>query len=96
MPRKRLIVCSDGTQNDSINTKEPLINVVRLARCISNTAPDGNRGELMNQTVFYRSGVGTGTSSLVNSWDTMRGRGKSTWSVDHEIRFSESRTGLHR
>lgn len=78
MPRKRLIVCCDGTQNDSVNSGDPLTNVARVARCISNTAWDEELQEKMNQIVFYQSGVGTGTSTLVNSWDTIRGRGKLT------------------
>lgn len=78
MPRKRLIVCIDGTQNDSINAGEPLTNVARLSRCVSPTAFDGLHGEYMNQIVYYQSGVGTGTSTVINSWDMIRGRGKSS------------------
>ncbi len=50
---KRIIVCADGTWN-WIGQRFPT-NVVKLARAIAPTAPDG-----ISQVVFYDQGVGTG------------------------------------
>lgn len=51
--KRRLIVCADGTWN-SIGQRYPT-NVVKFARAIAPTAPDG-----VSQVVFYDQGVGTG------------------------------------
>ena len=70
--RKRLIVCCDGTLNDSIYSKRPLTNVSRLARCIQNHATDGTP-----QVVYYHSGVGTTAGGRISrSVDAITGRGK--------------------
>ena len=53
-PRKRLIVCYDGTWNTADNGGNPT-NVTRLARAIP--AVDGKG---VQQVVFYAAGVGTG------------------------------------
>ena len=72
--RKRLIVCCDGTSNDSINTSAPPTNVSRIARCIKDE-DDYDNNEKVIQLVYYRSGVGTGTSKVTNIVDSICGRG---------------------
>ncbi len=54
---KRIVVCSDGTWNTPDQRSGGSIrptNVVKLARAIAPTAPDGK-----SQSVFYDQGVGT-------------------------------------
>jgi uncharacterized protein (DUF2235 family) len=58
-PRKRLIVCYDGTWNDADNGGNPT-NVTRLARAIPPIGDDG-----VPQIVYYESGVGTGVLDSV-------------------------------
>lgn len=75
---KRLIVCCDGTTNDGVNTKKPITNVARIARCIDNESKvvERDRSERhIAQIVFYLRGVGTGTSFLTNAVDDVYGRG---------------------
>jgi len=56
MPGKRLIICCDGTWQDSDGgTFEVPTNITRLARSIEPVAKDGTP-----QIVYYQSGVGTG------------------------------------
>ena len=50
---KRIIICCDGTRNKP-DKKNPT-NVIKLARAVLPTAPDGT-----SQIVFYDEGVGTG------------------------------------
>ncbi|KAF2466113.1 uncharacterized protein BDR25DRAFT_377820 [Lindgomyces ingoldianus] len=70
--KKRLVVCCDGTWNDSVSTDNPLTNVSRLSRCVEEIAEDG-----ILQVVYYHTGVGSGTSKLSNSVDGATGRGLS-------------------
>lgn len=77
-PRKRLILCCDGTWMDSDDgfNKPTLIpyvptgtlqvpsNVTRIARALRRTGRDG-----MPQVIFYHSGVGTSSSFI----DTITG-----------------------
>jgi Uncharacterized alpha/beta hydrolase domain (DUF2235) len=56
--RKRLIVCFDGTWNDSVNSRNPLTNVFRISRL--STATDGRNGEHIAQVVYYHTGIGSG------------------------------------
>src|SRR6267154_2778387 len=53
-PRKRLIVCYDGTWNTADNGGNPT-NVTRIARAIPPFDQDG-----VPQVVYYAAGVGTG------------------------------------
>ena len=71
---KRIIVCCDGTENDSISTDNPLTNVSRLSRCID-TEPRFD--EDFVQMVHYQTGVATGTSNFTNKYDAALGRGES-------------------
>lgn len=66
---KRLVVCCDGTWNNSINSNNSLTNVSRLARCIE------NEGEGVPQVVYYHPGIGSGTSAWSNRVDGATGRG---------------------
>jgi uncharacterized protein (DUF2235 family) len=61
---KRIIVCADGTWLSS-NTGENAVpsNVAKLARSIANTGIDA-QGGIVNQIVFYHSGLGTGDLPL--------------------------------
>lgn len=70
---KRLVICCDGTLNDSIYSKRPPTNVTRLARCILDRTDDG-----VAQTIYYQSGVGTVAGGRVSrAIDAATGRGKS-------------------
>ena len=82
MVKKRLIVYCDGTANDGVNTSAPLTNVSRIARCIasSQSVSRDSSSEIV-QLVYYRSGVGTGTSRGGNLVDWIWGRG-----IHHNIR----------
>ncbi|KAL1837313.1 hypothetical protein VTJ49DRAFT_4035 [Mycothermus thermophilus] len=54
-PRKRIIVCCDGTWMDSLGEKsEPPSNVTRISRVLSRTCSDGTP-----QVITYFAGVGT-------------------------------------
>ena len=70
--KKRLIVCCDGTWNDSISTDSPLTNVSRISRLITDIGDHG-----IPQVVYYHTGVGSGTSAAGNVVDGMSGRGES-------------------
>ncbi|SMR64486.1 unnamed protein product [Zymoseptoria tritici ST99CH_3D1] len=67
----RLIVCCDGTNNDGINQDGPLTNVSRITRCVK--YEDSKTKTI--PIVYYRSGVGTGTSRLGNYPDMVFGNG---------------------
>ncbi|KAL3483083.1 hypothetical protein BJX62DRAFT_245232 [Aspergillus germanicus] len=70
--QKRLILCCDGTWNDSISTDSPLTNVSRITRCIPAVSNSG-----IPQIVLYYSGVGSGTSKAGKVIDGMTRRGIS-------------------
>lgn len=67
-----------GTQNDGINTLKPLTNVARIARCIHDedervTADRNDVRIPIQQIVYYKAGVGTGTSKVTNLFDAVNG-----------------------
>ena len=72
VPQKRLIICCDGTFNDSVSTNDPLTNVSRLSRCIDDVGADGTP-----QIVYYHTGIGSGTSKFSNLKDAATGRGEA-------------------
>lgn len=74
--RKRLIVCLDGTWNDGINSENPLTNVARFARCVEADVYDDVASVQIVQSVFYMTGIGTGTSWRANIKDAIYGRGE--------------------
>ncbi|KJX96087.1 hypothetical protein TI39_contig835g00003 [Zymoseptoria brevis] len=69
--KRRLIVCCDGANNDGINQDGPLTNVSRIARCVKR---EDSKTKTI-QIVYYRSGVGRGTSRLGNYRDMVFGNG---------------------
>ncbi len=81
-PIKRLIVCCDGTWNDSISTNNPLTNVARFSRCVEDRTEDD-----ILQIVYYHTGVGVGTSRISNSIDGAVGRGEPLLLCAREPRF---------
>ena len=76
-PKKRLVICCDGTYNNSVSTDNPLTNVPRLSRCIDEVADDGTL-----QITYYHAGIGSGTSHLANMADATTGRGRPTVLID--------------
>ena len=74
LPKKRIIVCCDGTWNDSVNSDSPLTNVSRISRLISAVDDHG-----VQQIVSYHTGIGFGTSTLGNIRDGMSGRGMTIY-----------------
>ncbi|KAL5322554.1 hypothetical protein ACEPPN_010527 [Leptodophora sp. 'Broadleaf-Isolate-01'] len=74
-PNKRLIVCCDGTQNADDVKGQPLTNVAKIARCVSDE--DTWKQQTFIQIVHYQPGVGTGTSRFTNTRDAAIGRGLS-------------------
>jgi uncharacterized protein (DUF2235 family) len=75
--KKRLIICCDGTWNDSINTDNPMTNVARISRSIRGVAVDG-----VLQIVYYATGIGArkSTLGLDSMVDGATGRG-ALWSL---------------
>lgn len=94
---KRLVVCCDGTLNDGVNTKKPITNVARIARCIKNDGDVNDSGRPIPQIVFYLRGIGTGTSFLTNAVDGVYGRGMLSYldvcPVSIEITITDLRRG---
>lgn len=76
---KRLILCCDGTWNDSISTNNPLTNVARFSRCVKERTKDG-----ILQIVYYHTGVGVGTSRISNSIDG------AVWAAVSHIRLLQT------
>jgi uncharacterized protein (DUF2235 family) len=64
---KRFIICCDGTWEsaDSGNDKE-LSNVARFSRMISQRGQTAD-GSNIEQVVYYQTGVGGGTQSVIDS-----------------------------
>lgn len=62
-PQKRLIVCCDGTWEDSLaDTHQPPTNVTRISRVLSRNAIVEENGvkTVVPQIVYYQKGVGSG------------------------------------
>ena len=88
-PKKRLVICCDGTYNNSVSTENPLTNVSRLSRCIDDIADNG--GTL--QVIYYHAGIGSGTSKFANRIDAATGRGTPTMLL---VILAHKRLILHR
>ncbi len=58
-PRKRIIVCTDGTWMDSDGDVQIPSNVTRICRCIKQEGIHRTSGNVISQVVYYQSGVGT-------------------------------------
>lgn len=69
-PKKRLVICMDGTGNTCIKNNEPQTNVVRLGRCIADVGRDGS-----TQQVYYHYGIGTSSTIGGNLVDSAIGSG---------------------
>ncbi|KAK5055342.1 hypothetical protein LTR84_013092 [Exophiala bonariae] len=70
VPKKRIIVCCDGTWMDSDGDYQVPSNVTRIARAIPPSGLDTNLTppEPIHQVVCYVNGVGTGSKSLYNKY----------------------------
>lgn len=79
-PKKRLFVCCDGTWQDAISTDYTLTNVARLSRCIKSVSSEDD-GDPVLQIVYYRTGIGRGTSMVGRAVDGLTGRGRLTGST---------------
>lgn len=58
-PRKRLIICCDGTWNDADSSSGAPTNVTRISRLFSLACADDTV-----QIIHYASGVGTGSNTV--------------------------------
>lgn len=67
---KRLIVCCDGTWNDSNSGKTPESNVSRISGAIAHKCCSG-----MPQIVYYRTGAGTEASWVARQLGGIFGQG---------------------
>ncbi|KIW41405.1 uncharacterized protein PV06_06967 [Exophiala oligosperma] len=81
MPHKRIIVCCDGTWNNSDGADQVPTNVAKLARCIHPEAEVTHNGEKIEikQVVYYQHGIGSVAGwlfgSLENAIEGATGRG---------------------
>jgi uncharacterized protein (DUF2235 family) len=69
-PKKRIVVCCDGTWMDSDGDYQTPSNVTRIARAIVPTGVDKSvePNQPIAQVVFYENGIGTGDKSLYNKY----------------------------
>lgn len=58
-PGKRLIVCCDGTWQDSVGSPQTPTNVTRICRCIKSEGFDPIGQKNIPQVTYYQSGVGS-------------------------------------
>jgi uncharacterized protein (DUF2235 family) len=71
-PKKKLVVCCDGTWNNSDARKLPLTNVARIARCVKSSDKNGTA-----QIVYYQTGIGSsGWSKMGRAIEGMTGIGR--------------------
>jgi uncharacterized protein (DUF2235 family) len=63
-PKKRLVVCCDGTWQSSNHGLQSIpSNVAKISRSLAKFTRDEN-GTVIHQIVFYDAGVGTSTDSV--------------------------------
>ena len=75
-PTKKLIICCDGTGNDSDGTTNVPTNVAKIARCLTHRGPSLTTADSIPQFVYYQSGIATKSSgSLGARFDGLTGRG---------------------
>ncbi|KAL8354700.1 hypothetical protein RB601_004214 [Gaeumannomyces tritici] len=67
---KRLVICCDGTWNNSNDGKDPSTNVSRLASAVAHKCCSG-----MPQVVYYHPGAGTEASALAHFLGGFLGQG---------------------
>jgi uncharacterized protein (DUF2235 family) len=81
-PTKKIIVCCDGTWDDSDGTLMIPTNIAKIARCINHTGhatdEDGKKtDQIIPQVVYYQSGVGSKSfGPIEHLFDGFTGRGK--------------------
>jgi hypothetical protein len=94
-PRKRLIVYYDGTWNAGDAQGQPLTNVAKIVRCISDVdtwkpkGDDETKGKNFVQIVHYQLGIGTGTGWWANLRDGMFGKGEGFTNVNSVLNIDE-------
>ena len=82
MPYKRIIVCCDGTWENSDGAGQVPTNVAKLARCIDNEADIfvGEKRTQIKQVVLYQHGIGSSAGAIFgrieNVIEGATGRGK--------------------
>lgn len=76
MPKKRIVVCCDGTSNTAYRACEtsPSTNVWRIACYIKHVAENSVANNGIPQYVYYQSGLGTASVS-VRKWNKAWGKG---------------------
>ncbi|EXJ83380.1 hypothetical protein A1O1_07002 [Capronia coronata CBS 617.96] len=69
-PKKRIVVCCDGTWQDSDGDYQTPSNVTRLARAIPPVGVEKTMtgDHPISQIIFYQNGVGTGSNSLYDKF----------------------------
>jgi len=62
---KRIVICCDGTWENSDSTNLPPTNVTKLSRCISHegTTDDGKK---IQQIVYYQTGIGSQSDTEID------------------------------
>jgi uncharacterized protein (DUF2235 family) len=68
LPRKRIIVCCDGTWMDSDGEPHVPSNVTRICRCIKHEAKHQLTGKMIPQIIYYQSGIGTTGDSIYSKY----------------------------
>ncbi|KAG7129061.1 hypothetical protein HYQ45_011643 [Verticillium longisporum] len=68
--RKRLVICCDGTWNNSNDTDSPATNVSRLAGAVAHKCCSG-----MPQVIYYHPGAGTESSWVAKKLGGLLGLG---------------------
>ena len=63
-PRKRIIVCCDGTWLDSDGEAQIPSNVTRICRCIKQEGRHTLTGTAIPQIVYYQSGIGSTAATI--------------------------------
>ena len=68
-PKKRIIICCDGTWQSSAHGAQTIpSNVAKLSRSIASEYIDEN-GLMASQIVYYDAGVGTAMNKLESFWN---------------------------
>jgi uncharacterized protein (DUF2235 family) len=68
LPRKRIIVCCDGTWMDSDGELQVPSNVTNICRAIRHEGTNKLTGKAIPQIVYYQSGIGSTADSLYGKY----------------------------
>jgi uncharacterized protein (DUF2235 family) len=68
LPRKRIIVCCDGTWMDSDGELQVPSNVTRICRCIKQEGKQKLTGKTIPQIIYYQSGIGSTSDSIYSKF----------------------------